>query len=112
MGLVADSTKSCCSPFEREPRITNNRTDKAKLAGLEVHSKYRVTIKATTAAGEGLGYYTECDTGPQADSAPHMPNFRYTHLRTDDQNQMSRIKVTWQPFVDDNPGSHFYVQYR
>jgi len=98
--------------LEREPRITNNRTDKAKLAGLEPHSKYRVTIKATTEAGEGLGYYTECDTNPQAQSAPSMPNFRYTHLRIDDENQMSRIKVTWQPFVDGNPGSHFYVQYR
>ena len=98
--------------LEREPRITNNRTDKAKLAGLEPHSKYRVTIKATTEPGEGLGYYTECNTNPQASKAPSMPNFRYTHLRIDDENQMSRIKVTWQPFVDGNPGSHFYVQYR
>ena len=51
--------------LEREPRIFNNVTDKAKLAGLEPHSKYRVTVKATTGAGEGLGYYTECDTNPQ-----------------------------------------------
>ena len=63
--------------LEREPRIFNNRTDKAKLAGLEAHSKYRVTIKATTRAGEGLGYYTECDTNPQAREAPSMPSFKY-----------------------------------
>ena len=62
--------------LEREPRIFNNRTDKAKLAGLEPHSKYRVTIKATTRPGEGLGYYTECDTNPQAREAPSMPNFK------------------------------------
>ena len=62
--------------LEREPQIFNNRTDKAKLAGLEPHSKYRVTIKATTRAGEGLGYYTECDTNPQAREAPSMPNFK------------------------------------
>jgi len=96
--------------LEREPRISNNVTDKAKLAGLEPHSKYRVTVKATTGAGEGLGYYTECDTNPQARQPPSMPNFRYTHLTA--QNQMSRIKVTWQPYVDGNPGSHFYVQYK
>lgn len=54
--------------LEREPRIFNNITDKAKLAGLEPHSKYRVTVKATTGAGEGLGYYTECDTNPQVSS--------------------------------------------
>jgi len=98
--------------LEREPRIFNNRTDKAKLAGLEPHSKYRVTIKATTGQGEGLGYYTECDTNPQATIAPSMPNFKYTYLRSDNLNQLPRIKVTWQPFVDGNPGSHFYVQYR
>jgi len=95
---------------EREPRISNNRTDKAKLAGLQPHSKYRVTIKATTMAGEGLGYYTDCDTNPQSLNPPSMPNFKYTHLTA--QNGMSRIKVTWQPFVDGNPGSHFFVQYR
>ena len=102
--------------LEREPRISLNRTDKAKLAGLEPHSKYRVTIKATTVAGEGLGYYTECDTNPQAREAPSMPNFRYTYLTSDlnadSLSQLPRIKVTWQPFVDGNPGSHFYVQYR
>ena len=102
--------------LEREPRIFNNRTDKAKLAGLEPHSKYRVTIKATTQPGEGLAYYTECDTNPQATSAPSPPKFRYTHLRGSDEQgdalPYNRVKVTWQPFVDGNPGSHFYVQYR
>jgi len=99
--------------LEREPRISHNRTDKAKLAGLEPHSKYRVTIKATTVKGPGLGYYTECDTNPQAQTAPSMPNFRYTYLKSETEvSQLPRIKVTWQPFVDGNPGSHFYVQYR
>ena len=51
--------------LEREPRITLNTTDKAKLAGLQPHAKYRVTIKATTRVGEGMPYYTECDTNPQ-----------------------------------------------
>ena len=41
-----------------------------------------------------------------------MLTSRYTYLRSDEVNQLPRIKVTWQPFVDGNPGSHFYVQYR
>ena len=52
--------------LERQPRIFNPKSDKAKLAGLRPHSKYRVTIKATTNAGEGMPYYTECDTNRQA----------------------------------------------
>merc|ERR1719507_1708418 len=56
--------------LEREPRIMRNRTDKAKLAGLRPHAKYRVTIKALTLAGEGMPYYTECDTNPQSDIPP------------------------------------------
>lgn len=43
---------------ERNPRIMKDTTGKAKLAGLKPHSKYRVTIKATTRAGEGMPYYT------------------------------------------------------
>ena len=96
--------------LEREPSIRNNVTDKAKLAGLQPYSKYRVTIRATTRAGEGMPYYTECDTNPQAEDPPSIPRFKYTHLTS--ESGMSRIKVTWQPFVDGNPGSHFYVQYR
>ena len=38
---------------ERQPRIMKDTTGRAKLAGLKPHSKYRVTIKATTNAGEG-----------------------------------------------------------
>ena len=39
---------------ERQPRIMKDTTGRAKLAGLKPHSKYRVTIKATTNAGEGI----------------------------------------------------------
>ena len=39
---------------EREPRIMKDTTGRAKLAGLKPHSKYRVTIKAETVAGEGI----------------------------------------------------------
>ncbi len=62
--------------LEREPRIMKNRTDKAKLAGLRPHSKYRVTIRATTRAGQGMSYYTECDTNPQSNVPPSRPRFK------------------------------------
>ena len=42
---------------ERHPKVKDS-AGKAKLAGLNPHSKYRVTIKATTRAGEGIPYYT------------------------------------------------------
>ena len=97
--------------LEREPRIMKNRTDKAKLAGLRPHSKYRVTIKALTMAGEGMPYYTECDTNPQSDIPPSRPKFKTTHMINPD-NGMAVIKVTWKPQVEGNPGSHFFVQYK
>ena len=78
--------------LEREPRVLNNQTDKAKLAGLMSHSKYRVTIKATTARGEGMPYYTECDTNPQALIPPSKPKFKYHLLNP--ENGHSRIKVS------------------
>ena len=96
--------------LEREPSIRNNFTSRAKLAGLRPHSKYRVTIRATTVAGEGMPYYTECNTNPQADMAPTSPDLKITHIVGD--NSLPRIRVVWIPQVDKNPGSHFYVQYR
>ena len=96
--------------LERQPRIKKARSDKAKLAGLRPHSKYRVTIRATTKAGEGMPYYTECDTNRQALIAPSRPKFKYIVLHPD--SGYARIKVTWQPQIEGNPGSHFYVQYK
>lgn len=96
---------------EREPRIMKDTTGKAKLAGLKPHSKYRVTIKATTRAGEGMPYYTECDTNFEATHAPSKPKFKHTVMNPDSKGK-ARIKITWQPHIESNPGSHFYVQYK
>lgn len=38
---------------EREPHISDPKQTRAKLAGLEPNTKYRVHIRATTKAGEG-----------------------------------------------------------
>ena len=87
-----------------------NRTDKAKLAGLRPYSKYRVTIHATTSAGEGMPYYTECDTNAQSLVPPSRPSFR--HAVMNPENGHARIKITWMPQIDGQPGSHFFVQYK
>ncbi len=99
---------------EREPRIMKDTTGRAKLAGLRAHSKYRVTIKATTSAGEGMPYYTECDTNFEATTAPSKPKFKTIVMNPDSRTGQARIKVTWQPHIEaaNNPGSHFYVQYK
>jgi hypothetical protein len=41
--------------LERQPPITDPKQTRAKLAGLEPNIKYRIHIKATTRAGEGVG---------------------------------------------------------
>ena len=51
--------------LERKPHINDPKTDKAKIAGLKSHAKYRITVKAKTTPGEGMPYYTECETNPQ-----------------------------------------------
>lgn len=40
----------------REPHINDAEQLRVKLAGLEPATKYRIHIKATTAAGEGEGF--------------------------------------------------------
>lgn len=41
--------------IERKPQISDPKQLRVKLAGLEPATKYRIHIKATTAAGEGEG---------------------------------------------------------
>lgn len=41
--------------IEREPHISDPTETRAKLAGLEPNTKYRITIKGLTNAGEGEG---------------------------------------------------------
>ena len=57
-----------------------------------------------------MPYYTECDTNPQSDSAPSRPRFKTRFMNL--EGGQARIKVTWQPQIEGNPGSHFYVQYK
>ena len=58
-----------------------------------------------------MPYYTECDTNRQAVIPPSRPKFKFNVLHSD-SGRYARIKVTWQPQIEGNPGSHFYVQYK
>ena len=52
----------------------------------------------------------ECDTNHMATKPPSEPKFHKTVMYPN--GDRARIKVTWQPDIKGNPGSHFYVQYR
>lgn len=39
--------------LDRTPQISDPRTTRAKLAGLKPSTKYRITVRALTEAGEG-----------------------------------------------------------
>ena len=58
-----------------------------------------------------MPYYTECDTNRQAVIPPSRPKFKFNVLHSE-SGRYARIKVTWQPQIEGNPGSHFYVQYK
>ncbi|KAF4518843.1 hypothetical protein B566_EDAN006694 [Ephemera danica] len=95
--------------LERDP-ITDPKQTRAKLAGLQPGTKYRVHIKATTRAGEGVGYLIEQRTRASAAVIPDPPKFKWYRLPTD--NGQASVKVVWLPDIDGKPGSHFFVKYK
>ncbi|KAG8195062.1 hypothetical protein JTE90_029641 [Oedothorax gibbosus] len=94
----------------RKPQITDPRETRAKLAGLEPRTKYRIDIYATTSKGEGEKMYIEVQTSDQAERPPDEPYFVWSHLP--DIDGKAGVRVTWVPAVEGHPGSHFFVQYR
>ncbi|KAK4016086.1 neuroglian isoform X3 [Daphnia magna] len=96
--------------IEREPPIRDPTQTRAKLAGLEPNTKYRLHIKAMTIAGEGDDYYIERSTRNGNAYPPDKPQFTWNQVTLD--NGMPAIKVVWHPNVDGQPGSHFFVQFR
>ncbi|CAB0005124.1 unnamed protein product [Nesidiocoris tenuis] len=96
--------------LERQPSVTDPKQTRVKLAGLEPATKYRIHIKATTAAGEGEGYFIEHRTRGSVSVRPDPPSFHLVHLDSD--NGYAQVKVVWLPYTEGKPGSHFFVKYR
>ncbi|PSN43064.1 Neuroglian [Blattella germanica] len=98
--------------LEREPHISDPNQTRAKLAGLEPGTKYRLHIKATTNAGEGEAYFIEQRTRSRNSAAgvPDKPKFSWSKLASEEG--YAKIKVVWLPNIEGLLGSHFFVKYK
>ncbi|XP_065202283.1 neuroglian isoform X2 [Planococcus citri] len=105
---------------ERHPQIDDPNKTRAKLAGLEPGTKYRIHINATTRAGEGEKFSIEQRTRGTLSSPPVKPDFEVERFYVD-SDIFSSVKVSWFPCgyyrdlstcSEKSVGSHFYVKYR
>ncbi|KAK6624567.1 hypothetical protein RUM44_011426 [Polyplax serrata] len=95
---------------EREPYVMDPSQTRAKLAGLEPNTKYRIHIRGLTRAGEGEEYFIEQRTRGSHASPPDVPKFVWQRLPSD--NGLAAVKVIWLPNIEGKPGSHFFVKYK
>ncbi|KAG7203224.1 hypothetical protein KM043_010327 [Ampulex compressa] len=95
-------------PNERKPEVTDPEATSAKLAALAPDTKYRVHIRATTKSGEGNDYFIEQRT--RVSQRPDVPHFTWKTISK--ENGYSNVQVIWQPNLNGNPGSHFFVKYK
>nr|XP_037271321.1 neuroglian-like [Rhipicephalus microplus] len=96
--------------MERQPPVRDPLESRAKLAGLKPRTKYRITIHAATAQGQGDPNFIELETADESERVPDMPDFTWAYLP--DRDGHAAVQVTWLPAMAGHPGSHFYVQYR
>lgn len=94
--------------LERQPHVVDSQATNAKLASLKPETKYRVHIKATTQAGEGVNFYIEDTT--KTSRKPDVPIFRWENVPND--NRYATVRIIWLPNRYGYPGSHFFVTYR
>ncbi|XP_015125416.1 neuroglian isoform X2 [Diachasma alloeum] len=94
--------------LERQPHVLDPQATAAKLASLKPETKYRVHIKATTQAGEGVNFYIEETT--RASRKPDVPVFRWENIPN--YNGYAIVRIIWMPNRQGYPGSHFFVTYR
>lgn len=95
--------------LERKKEI-DPKFDRAKLAGLEPNTKYRIEIRAKTKAGEGERYYVEQTTKGVVSAKPDVPFFETKTLPA--KEGAAHIQVRWLPSLDGHPGTHFKVWYK
>ncbi|XP_011307618.1 neuroglian isoform X2 [Fopius arisanus] len=93
---------------ERQPRVLQPDADSAKIAGLNHDTKYRIHVRATTNAGEGVDFYVEEST--RESKKPDVPTFRWETIPK--ENGLANVKVVWLPDRAGYPGSSFFVNYK
>ncbi|KAG7310344.1 hypothetical protein JYU34_003117 [Plutella xylostella] len=94
---------------ERKKEI-DPKFDRAKLAGLEPNTKYRIIIKAKTRAGEGKDMFVEETTKSVETKIPDVPIFEASTLPA--KQGTAHILVRWIPSLEGHAGTHFIAWYR
>ncbi|XP_058977900.1 neuroglian isoform X2 [Musca domestica] len=95
---------------EYDPHITDPRVTSMKMAGLKPNTKYRISIAATTKAGEGTEHFIEKRTLTEESKEPAVPYFEYHQEPSD--NGLAKFRINWKPNSEGHAGTHFFTQYR
>ncbi|XP_030756282.1 neuroglian isoform X2 [Sitophilus oryzae] len=104
-----DNNMKVGRPIPRTPHIEDPNKLRAKLAGLNADTKYRIYISAKTRAGESKMYFIEANTKARGSHKPGQPNFDWEPIQN---GKTSSVRIHWKPSEDGKPGSHFYVKYK
>lgn len=92
---VVDRTEWTPRPNESQTRI--------KWGKLKPGTMYRITVKATTSAGEGAENFVEARTrgNEESDTKPGVPKFHLSKLPYDQSDQgMVGVRITWLPNIE------------
>lgn len=97
-------------PKEERKKEIDPKFDRAKLAGLQPNTKYRIEIVAKTKAGEGEPYYVEQSTKAVVSGKPEIPIFETETLPA--KEGTAHILVRWIPSLDGHAGTQFIAWYK
>ncbi|KAF9816679.1 hypothetical protein SFRURICE_018559 [Spodoptera frugiperda] len=103
-------TGTSLGPIQERKKEIDPKFDRAKLAGLEPNTKYRIEIRAKTKAGEGDKYYVEQTTKSVVTAKPDIPVFETSTLPA--KEGTAHILVRWIPSLDGHAGTHFVAWYK
>nr|XP_032528918.1 neuroglian isoform X2 [Danaus plexippus plexippus] len=103
-------TGTALGPLQERKKEIDPKFDRAKLAGLEPNTKYRIEIRAKTKAGEGDKYYVEQTTRAMVTAVPDVPVFETSTLPA--KEGTAHILVRWIPSLEGHAGTHFIAWYR
>ncbi|CAH1639978.1 unnamed protein product [Spodoptera littoralis] len=103
-------TGTSLGPIQERKKEIDPKFDRAKLAGLEPNTKYRIEIRAKTKAGEGDKYYVEQSTKSVVTAKPDIPVFETSTLPA--KEGTAHILVRWIPSLDGHAGTHFVAWYK